>query len=268
MASPATATTLGFLLLTANSIMAIHKSWGDAAATNFVILSYACLVLLFYCLRRFETAPPGSMARDRARVGVWLTTTLLTAMFSWRVSALMPWPVSTGVYCLRRFETAPPGPDRRSMTTKFAFITFLAWGSALATNRVGGDPASVLFVTASYYVWLLLLLCCLRAFGRSTPRSPPAWVQALTRGCRTMDRQSALGIILFAIPMCVSALAVHDVWDDHCCKNPLRKHHPNNTKNSYCAQGGSHVVHRSCCNNSRSDAPYQPLLKIASRSGW
>ncbi|WVZ82510.1 hypothetical protein U9M48_029781 [Paspalum notatum var. saurae] len=99
MAPPAMEMILGFLLLTANSTMAIFKSWGDAAATIFVILSYACLVLLFYCLRRFEMAPPGSATRDRARVGVWLTTTLLTAMFSWRVATIMPWPVSAGV-CL------------------------------------------------------------------------------------------------------------------------------------------------------------------------
>ncbi|WVZ82509.1 hypothetical protein U9M48_029779 [Paspalum notatum var. saurae] len=99
-ASPATATKLGFVVLTANTVLAIRKSRGDVGATIFVILSYAGLILLFYCLRLFEAAPPRSAARDRAKVGVWLTTTLLTAMFSWRVSALMPWPVSVGVYLM------------------------------------------------------------------------------------------------------------------------------------------------------------------------
>jgi hypothetical protein len=93
------ATALGFLLLTANSITAIHRSWGDAAATIFVIASYASLVLLFYFLRLFETAPPGSPARDRAKIGVWLMTTLLTAMFTARVAVLLPWSVGAGV-CL------------------------------------------------------------------------------------------------------------------------------------------------------------------------
>jgi hypothetical protein len=37
-------------------------------------------------------------ARDRARVGVWLLTTLLTTMVSWRVAALMPWAVAAGVW--------------------------------------------------------------------------------------------------------------------------------------------------------------------------
>jgi hypothetical protein len=91
------ATALGFIVLTANSITAIHKSWGDAAATIFVIASYAILVLLFCFLRLFETSPPGTPARDRAKIGVWLTTTLLTAMFSWRVAVLVPWPVGAGV---------------------------------------------------------------------------------------------------------------------------------------------------------------------------
>jgi apolipoprotein N-acyltransferase len=92
-------TALGFILLTANSILAIHRSWGDAAATIFVIASYASLVLLFYFLRLFETAPPGSPARDHAKIGVWLTTTLLTAMFSWRVVVLVPWPVVGAGVC-------------------------------------------------------------------------------------------------------------------------------------------------------------------------
>ncbi|TVT97338.1 hypothetical protein EJB05_57406, partial [Eragrostis curvula] len=62
MESPAAC--LGFLLLTGNSIIAIGKSRGDTAATIFVITSYACLVLLFYLLRRFEAAAPGSATKD------------------------------------------------------------------------------------------------------------------------------------------------------------------------------------------------------------
>ncbi|CAN6191214.1 unnamed protein product [Urochloa humidicola] len=92
-----TATHIGFLFFTGNSILAISKSRGDAAAVLFVIASYLSLVLLFYCLRWFEESAPGSAARDRARLGVWLTTTLLTAMFSWRVAAVMPRPVAAGV---------------------------------------------------------------------------------------------------------------------------------------------------------------------------
>ena len=80
------------------SVISIHRAGGHAATRLFVGATYATLVLLLHCLRRFETAPPGSAARDRARAGVWLTTTLLTAMFSWRVSALMPPPLAAAVW--------------------------------------------------------------------------------------------------------------------------------------------------------------------------
>ncbi|CAN6179352.1 unnamed protein product [Urochloa humidicola] len=92
------ATPIGFLLLTCSSVLAIVKSRGDAAATAFVVTSYATLLLLFYFLRSFEASPQGFAARARARMGVWFATTMLTAMFSWRVSAVMPWPVSAGVW--------------------------------------------------------------------------------------------------------------------------------------------------------------------------
>jgi hypothetical protein len=93
-------TFLGFLVLTCNSAIAIHRSGGHAATILFVGVTYASLVLVLHCLRRFETAPPGSAARDRARAGVWLTTTVLTAMFSWRVSALMPPPLAAAVWLM------------------------------------------------------------------------------------------------------------------------------------------------------------------------
>ncbi|RCV20190.1 hypothetical protein SEVIR_4G034300v4 [Setaria viridis] len=96
------ATSLGFLLLTVNSIMAIHRSWGDAMAAIFVIGSYAVLVLLFYCLRWLERAPPGSAAEDRARAGVWVTTMFLTAMISCGVVPVMPGLMAAAVWLIVR----------------------------------------------------------------------------------------------------------------------------------------------------------------------
>lgn len=91
----------GFLLLTGNSLAAIHsRSRGDVAAVSFVVASYAGVLVLFCCLRWFEAAPPGSAAKARARVGVWLATTLLTAMFSWRVAALMPGLMAAAVWLM------------------------------------------------------------------------------------------------------------------------------------------------------------------------
>jgi len=89
----------GFLLLTGNSLVALHRSRGDAAAVVFVVASYASLLVLFYyACGGYEAAAPDSAAKARARVGVWLATTLLTAMFSWRVAALMPGLMAAGVW--------------------------------------------------------------------------------------------------------------------------------------------------------------------------
>ncbi|CAN6172515.1 unnamed protein product [Urochloa humidicola] len=96
----AAATSLGFLLLTINSIMAIHSSRGDAMATIFVITSYASFVLLFHCLRWFAAAPPGSAAKDCARVGVWLTATMITAMLC--CVPLMPGLMAAAIWLIVR----------------------------------------------------------------------------------------------------------------------------------------------------------------------
>ncbi|KAL6606624.1 hypothetical protein ACP70R_042277 [Stipagrostis hirtigluma subsp. patula] len=97
---PSPATSLGFVFLTGNSLVSLHRSRGDTSARIFVVASYASLVMLFRCLRRFEAAPPESAARGRAKAGVWLFTTTLTAMFSWRVAALMPLPAAAGVWLM------------------------------------------------------------------------------------------------------------------------------------------------------------------------
>ncbi|CAN6191208.1 unnamed protein product [Urochloa humidicola] len=100
MAASWAISVIGLLFLTMNSMVAVYRSQGDVAAVSFAFASYASLLMLFYCLRWFEAAPPGSPARDRARVGVWLTTTLLTAMFSWRVAAIMPGFMAAAVWLM------------------------------------------------------------------------------------------------------------------------------------------------------------------------
>ena len=108
--SPAALSSLSSLLLLLGcSIMAILKSREDAAAASFVAASYTGLLLLLYCLRWFEAAHHGSASRDRARRGVWLTTTLLTAMFTWRVAALVPWPVVAAGVCFMGASTVAGG---------------------------------------------------------------------------------------------------------------------------------------------------------------
>jgi hypothetical protein len=77
-------------VLTVNSGLAIYRARGDVASVLFVAASYLLLLLLFACLRAYERAAPGSLARERARRAVWPLTTLLTLSFAWKVAAVMP----------------------------------------------------------------------------------------------------------------------------------------------------------------------------------
>ncbi|KAF8732867.1 hypothetical protein HU200_015215 [Digitaria exilis] len=87
-------TKLGFVVLSFNSALAIHNSWGDAGSVAFVLAADAALVLLFRCLRELEFERGEGGGRNKAFV--WALTTLLTAMFAAKVAALMP-PVIAAV---------------------------------------------------------------------------------------------------------------------------------------------------------------------------
>uniref|UniRef100_A0A0E0PZI5 Uncharacterized protein n=1 Tax=Oryza rufipogon TaxID=4529 RepID=A0A0E0PZI5_ORYRU len=93
-------TALGFVFLTFNSGMAIYRSDGDLAAVSFVSFSYIDLVLLFVCLRMFEKAEPNSRERGNLKAAVWILTTLLTVVFSYKVAAIMPLPVQILVWAM------------------------------------------------------------------------------------------------------------------------------------------------------------------------
>ncbi|KAL5211525.1 hypothetical protein ABZP36_022372 [Zizania latifolia] len=93
-------TIIGFAFLTFNSVMAVYRSEGDVAAISFVVFSYLVLVLLFVCLRMFETTPLESPRREHIKTAVWLLTTMLTVAFSYKVAALMPFPVQVLVWAM------------------------------------------------------------------------------------------------------------------------------------------------------------------------
>jgi len=93
-------TALGFSFLTFNLVLAIYRSQGDPSAVGFVAFSYLDLVLLFYCLRRFENAEPDSPARRHLKLAVWILTTLLTAVFSYKIAAIMPLPLQILVWVM------------------------------------------------------------------------------------------------------------------------------------------------------------------------
>ncbi|TVU33051.1 hypothetical protein EJB05_24832, partial [Eragrostis curvula] len=86
-------TVVGFLFLTFNSAMAVYRSNGDVGAISFVVFSYIDLVMLFFFLRLYERTEPESPRREHIKMVVWLLTTMLTAAFSYKVAAIMPFPV-------------------------------------------------------------------------------------------------------------------------------------------------------------------------------
>uniref|UniRef100_A0A0E0JXB9 Uncharacterized protein n=1 Tax=Oryza punctata TaxID=4537 RepID=A0A0E0JXB9_ORYPU len=93
-------TIIGFAFLTFNSAMAIYRSNRDVGAIAFVAFSYFDLLLLFYCLRLFERTEHGSPRRGQIKAAVWLLTTMLTAVFSYKVAAIMPLPVQVLVWAM------------------------------------------------------------------------------------------------------------------------------------------------------------------------
>jgi hypothetical protein len=93
-------TVAGFLFLTFNSAMALYRSNGDVGDISFVVFSYLDLVLLFCLLRQYERTAAESPRREHIRMAVWLLTTMLTTAFSYKVAAVMPFPVQVLVWAM------------------------------------------------------------------------------------------------------------------------------------------------------------------------
>ncbi|CAL5050975.1 unnamed protein product [Urochloa decumbens] len=92
-------TKLCLAVLTCNSALALYRSRHDRRSAAFVAGANGALVLLGYFLRRFERRDEGDDRRG-TKAAVWLLTTLLTAMFSFRVAAVMPPAVGSVVYLM------------------------------------------------------------------------------------------------------------------------------------------------------------------------
>ncbi|WVZ82536.1 hypothetical protein U9M48_029790 [Paspalum notatum var. saurae] len=83
------------VILTVTCALAIHRAAAarDAASVAFVAVSYgALLLLLLRCLRAYYAlALAAERERLRLRRKVWALGALLTAMFAWKVAAVVPW---------------------------------------------------------------------------------------------------------------------------------------------------------------------------------
>ncbi|MQL98185.1 hypothetical protein Taro_030901 [Colocasia esculenta] len=92
-----------FAFLTVNSVLALYRVRGDAAAVAFVVSAYVLLVLLLLSLRRYEAAPPAR--RSAGRVVVWLLAAALNSLFAWHVASVMPPEFSAAVWTLTALAT-------------------------------------------------------------------------------------------------------------------------------------------------------------------
>ncbi|XP_020104867.1 uncharacterized protein LOC109721589 [Ananas comosus] len=76
-----------------------YVSANSSAARLFACVSFLTLLLLRICIHLHEAAPHGSPRRRSIRAAVWSLSTLLTAMFSYRVAETLPLPMVVVVWC-------------------------------------------------------------------------------------------------------------------------------------------------------------------------
>ncbi|CAD6340317.1 unnamed protein product [Miscanthus lutarioriparius] len=83
-------TVVILVVLAGNFVLSVRRVRDNRSALSFIGLSHLNLLALFYATRRFQLSPPGSVARGRARLAVWLLTTTLTAGFTWKIGTMLP----------------------------------------------------------------------------------------------------------------------------------------------------------------------------------
>ncbi|MQL95227.1 hypothetical protein Taro_027902, partial [Colocasia esculenta] len=101
--------------LTYNSALAVCRARNDPWTLAFVVSAYSSMMLLFWCLRAFEAAPPEK--KERLKLVIWLLAMALNAMFSYRVASMMPFGFAVAIWA-----TA-------GVTTVAGFYAFFVWGN-------------------------------------------------------------------------------------------------------------------------------------------
>lgn len=91
---------LGLVFLLFNSCVAIYRSRDNPWSVAYILVSLVDLVFLFYILRVFERTPRDSSLRGKLKATVWFLTTLLTIMFSYRISAVVPPAIAITVWIM------------------------------------------------------------------------------------------------------------------------------------------------------------------------
>ena len=92
-----------FTILAINCGAAIYHSRRDPWSVAFVLAAFLMLISLLCALRLFESLPRSSPRRSHVKAGVWVLSTVLTILFTYRVAALMPFPVAVVVWAMSVF---------------------------------------------------------------------------------------------------------------------------------------------------------------------
>ncbi|EHA8586589.1 hypothetical protein COCNU_scaffold000558G000010 [Cocos nucifera] len=97
--------TIGFLFLTVNVVTAGYHARQDPGTLVFLLWSYVNLLLLFWCLKKFENlgtdSPPEK--RERLKVAIWLLATALNLTFASRVAGIMPLALAVVIWAMSGF---------------------------------------------------------------------------------------------------------------------------------------------------------------------
>uniref|UniRef100_A0A0D9WRG3 Uncharacterized protein n=1 Tax=Leersia perrieri TaxID=77586 RepID=A0A0D9WRG3_9ORYZ len=136
-------TALGFAFLTFNSAMAMYRSDGDV---SFVATSYIDLLLPFVCLCLLDKSPSGgSPAKGNFKAVVWVLMTLLTIVFSYKITPIMPLQLVLAVAGLTAlvgfyafsFLPGSPAAERETRPAVMNLLGFaiLAFNSGMAIHR-------------------------------------------------------------------------------------------------------------------------------------
>ncbi|CAL5045876.1 unnamed protein product [Urochloa decumbens] len=162
---------IGFAVLASNSALAIRNSRGDAASVAFVLAVDAGLALLFVCLREFERVRGGGR---NIKAAVWALTTLLTAMFAWKVAASPMPPAVAGVVWVMGVERARSGARDNNMARAHTALArvglaVLACNAALDAydGRRDDTVSSALAVLVCFSGLVILTGLFVRAFAHA-----------------------------------------------------------------------------------------------------
>lgn len=89
-------------ILALTFVLQIYQLYDQPRSLAFVVFAYGNLVLLFWCLHRFDKEEPenNSKRRETFKVAVWLLSSCLVLTLTFRVAVMMPFAVKVLVWSM------------------------------------------------------------------------------------------------------------------------------------------------------------------------